>query len=184
MNYSSKGPLAFDHVPSLYMCVSLYIRLTHTGHTLQVQRAPTNNTKIVSALLPQSWVSSETNWPQLSSRWKREQSIYRKRDPFHSISRCKAAQKSFSVWFHVEIGQDQQVESFYSGSIAESSISPHWSSSSSSTLNAMEAHWGNAKGFLEDVGLEEYDMVNPLEIPHRINRVVSWIDGEGEKGQS
>lgn len=83
---------------------------------------------------------------------------------------------------------DQHVEPSYSGSIAEPSIYPHWSSSSSSTLNAMEAHGGSRKGFSEDAELEEYDVANPLKNPRCSlwleDRVVGTMDGEGKAGQS
>lgn len=61
--------------------------------------------------------------------------------------------------------QDQHLDSSYSGSTAVSSIFPHLSSSSWSTLDAMEAHWGSWKGFSENAELEDHDMVNPLENP-------------------
>lgn len=84
--------------------------------------------------------------------------------------------------------QDQQSDSSYSGSTAKSSIFLHLSSSSWSTLGAMEAHWGSRKGFSEDAGLEEHDVVNPLENPSSFlwleGRAEGKTEGESEVGQS
>lgn len=52
----------------------------------------------------------------------------------------------------------------------------------------MEADWDSRKGFTEDAGLEEHDMVNLLENPSCFLwlevRVVGKTEGEGEVGQS
>lgn len=90
--------------------------------------------------------------------------------------------------------QNQHLESSHGGSIALSSIFPHLSSSIGphwmlwKCYDISMSHWGSRKDFTEDAGLEEHDMVNPLENPSRFlwlkDRVVGKTEGESEVGHS